>query len=106
MEKCDEEHSFPQSFQRGSKAGTGRDMHAIFAVCKSANGTRGNMPFGLYSEHQKPIHSNEYGTVFSSVAPINKKTFIPALNSGAVARSTLYILVCYKNSANESYLPK
>jgi hypothetical protein len=28
------------------------------------------------------------------------------MNSGAVARSTLYILVCYKGCANENYLPK
>ena len=44
--KSNEEHSFPQSFQRGSKAGTGRDMHAIFAADTSANGCRGNTPFG------------------------------------------------------------
>lgn len=49
LEKCDEEHSFPQSYQRGMRAGTGRDMHAIFAAFKSANGSRGNTPFGLYS---------------------------------------------------------
>ena len=53
--KCDEEHSFPQSYQRGSRAGTGRDMHAIFAAFKSANGSRGNIPFGKHSEEQKPI---------------------------------------------------
>lgn len=105
-ERCDEEHSFPQSFQRGSKAGTGKDMHAIYAVSKSANGMRGNMPFGIYSSEQKIIHSNEFGTVFSSVAPVYKKTFIPKLNSGAVARSTLYILITYNGCANESYFPK
>ncbi len=46
LSKSNEEHSFPQSFQRGSKAGTGRDMHAIFASDTSANGCRGNTPFG------------------------------------------------------------
>lgn len=44
--KANQEHSFPQSFQRGSKAGTGRDMHAIFASDSHANGSRGNVPFG------------------------------------------------------------
>lgn len=44
--KANEEHSFPQSFQKGSKAGTGRDMHAIFASDSSVNGSRGNIPFG------------------------------------------------------------
>ena len=28
------------------------------------------------------------------------------MNSGAVARSTLYILLCYKGCANPQYLPK
>jgi len=28
------------------------------------------------------------------------------MNSGAVARSTLYILLCYKGCANPDYLPK
>jgi hypothetical protein len=37
---------------------------------------------------------------------VKKKTYIPKINSGAVARSTLYILVCYKGCANEKYLPK
>ena len=44
--KANEEHSFPQSFQKGSKAGTGRDMHAIFASDSHVNGSRGNIPFG------------------------------------------------------------
>jgi len=44
--KSNEEHSFPQSFQKGSKAGTGRDMHAIFAADAHVNGSRGNIPFG------------------------------------------------------------
>lgn len=46
VSKANQEHSFPQSFQRGSKAGTGRDMHAIFAADSSVNGSRGNTPFG------------------------------------------------------------
>lgn len=58
LQKCDEEHSFPQSYQRGTKAGTGRDMHAIFAASKSANGSRGNTPFGLYSQKQIPIQTD------------------------------------------------
>lgn len=46
LEKANEEHSFPQSYQRGTKMHTGRDMHAIFAASTSANGSRGNTPFG------------------------------------------------------------
>lgn len=33
-------------------------MHAIFAACKSANGSRGNTPFGIYSEDQRAIEIN------------------------------------------------
>ena len=77
-------------------------MHAIFAAFKSANGSRGNTPFGIHSDTQKPIESDDFGTIFSG----KPKTYIPKLNSGAVARATLYILVCYKNCANPSYFPK
>ena len=100
--KCDEEHSFPQSYQKGMRSGTGRDMHGIFAAFKSANGSRGNLPFGVYSEEQKLIHEDENGTIFSG----KPMTYIPKMNSGAVARATLYVLLCYKNCANSNYLPK
>lgn len=33
-------------------------MHAIFAASKSANGSRGNTPFGVYSEKQIPIETD------------------------------------------------
>lgn len=59
--KANEEHSFPQSFQRGSKAGTGRDMHAIFASDSSVNGSRGNIPFG---NKGKMIEEDETGKVY------------------------------------------
>ena len=55
LAKCNEEHSFPQSFQKGIKSGTGRDMHAIFATGTSANGSRGNRPFGLVSKNDKLV---------------------------------------------------
>ena len=77
-------------------------MHAIFAAFKSANGSRGNIPFGQYSEEQKPIEKDEYGIILSG----KPKTYIPKINSGAIARATLYILLCYKNCANPEYLPK
>lgn len=48
------------------------------------------------------IEEDEYGTIFSG----KPKTYIPKMNQGAVARSTLYILLCYKGCANSSYLPK
>lgn len=100
LQKCDEEHSFPQSYQRGSRAGTGRDMHAIFSAGKSANGSRGNTPFGNFG---KLVESDRYGSLYKDG---NLKTYEPTLNSGAVARASLYILVCYKNCANPHYLPK
>lgn len=59
LQKCDEEHSFPQSYQRGSKSGTGRDMHAIFSAGKSANGSRGNTPFGNFG---KLVETDQYGS--------------------------------------------
>jgi endonuclease I len=100
LQKCDEEHSFPQSYQRGSKAGTGRDMHAIFSAGKSANGSRGNTPFGNFG---KLVAEDEYGKTYRDG---KLSTYEPKLNSGAVARASLYVLMCYKNCANENYLPK
>ena len=41
--------------QKGKKSGTGKDMHAIFAASKNANGSRGNMPFGMHSPEDKLI---------------------------------------------------
>lgn len=79
-------------------------MHAIYAASKSANGSRGNTPFGVYSEKQVPVEVDDFGVTYSGSG--NKRTYIPKMNSGAVARSTLYVLVCYKGSANSSYLPK
>lgn len=53
--KFDEEHTFPQSYQSGTKLGTGRDMHQMFAVCKSANGKRGNKAFALGELNKKKL---------------------------------------------------
>jgi endonuclease I len=75
-------------------------MHAIFAAGKSANGSRGNTPFGNFG---KVIEEDRNGKLYRDG---KLKTYEPALNSGAVARAALYILVCYKNCANEGYLPK
>lgn len=102
VEKCDEEHSFPQSFQQGSKKGTGRDMHAIFAASKNANGSRGNKPFGVLT-HGKVVRDDERGTVWEHG---NRKSYVPRMNSGAVARSTLYILTCYRGCAHPDKFPK
>ena len=59
--KSNEEHSFPQSFQRGSKSGTGRDMHAIFAADAHINGSRGNVSFG---NKGKIVSEDELGKDF------------------------------------------
>ncbi len=79
-------------------------MHAIFAASKSANGSRGNMPFGKHSPDDKLIQETEYGKIYVNKG--NRKTYIPKLNSGAIARSTLYILTTYKGCANPTYFSK
>lgn len=99
LAKANEEHSFPQSFQRGAKAGTGRDMHAIFASDTSANGCRGNTPFG---NKGKKTAEDPCGETFLFEG---RKYFQPKINRGALARASLYILVCYKGCANRKYLP-
>ncbi len=75
-------------------------MHAIFSAGKSANGCRGNTPFGNFGQL---IYEDQYGKIYKDG---KFKTYEPLLNSGAVARASLYILTCYKNCANEEYLPK
>eukprot|EP00919_Chromeraceae_sp_WS-2016_P037444 GHVR01089338.1.p1 GENE.GHVR01089338.1~~GHVR01089338.1.p1 ORF type:complete len:116 (-),score=5.85 GHVR01089338.1:5858-6205(-) len=75
-------------------------MHAIFAAGKSANGCRGNMPFGNTG---KLIEEDKNGAIYRNN---NKRTYMPKVNSGAVARASLYILVTFKNCANPSYFPK
>jgi endonuclease I len=69
-------------------------MHAIFAAHSSVNGSRGNIPFG---EVGKLLKEDNYGKIYCQ----NKtKYYSPNINKGALARASLYILVCYKNSAN------
>jgi len=75
-------------------------MHAIFSAGKSANGSRGNTPFGNFG---KLVESDRYGSLYKDG---KFQTYEPSINCGAVARASLYILVCYKNCANENYLPK
>ena len=74
-------------------------MHAIFAADSSANGSRGNTPFG---NKGKLVQENESGGVYLFEG---KKYFQPRINAGALARASLYILVCYKGCANPNYLP-
>lgn len=75
-------------------------MHAIFSASKSANGCRGNTPFGNFG---KLIYQDKYGKIYKDE---KLQTYEPLINSGAVARASLYILVCYKNCANQDYFPK
>jgi endonuclease I len=75
-------------------------MHAIFAADTSVNGSRGNVPFG---NKGKLIEENAVGAVYRYE---NMKLFEPKLNKGALARASLYILVCYAGCANSKYLPK
>jgi len=103
IEKCDEEHSVPQSYQAGTKKGCGRDMHQIFAASKNANGARGNAPFGYSNSINDGNKKETEGGVFYDG---KVKSFIPNCNKGAVARSTLYILVTYDKAMNEKKFPK
>ena len=75
-------------------------MHAIFAADPSTNGSRGNTPFG---NKGKLISEDPNGKTFLLEG---KKYFEPSINRGALARASLYILTCYKNCANQKYLPK
>lgn len=69
-------------------------MHAIFSAGKSGNGSRGNTPFGNFG---KLVYQDKYGKNYKDG---KLQTYEPKLNCGAVARASLYILVCYKNCAN------
>ena len=79
-------------------------MHAIFAASKNANGSRGNMPIGMFSPDDKLIEDGKYGQIYSNST--NRKTYVPNINTGTIARTTLYILTCYRGCANPSYFPK
>ena len=74
-------------------------MHAIFASDSSVNGSRGNIPFG---NKGKLIKSDLCGDTYMFNG---RRFFDPKINRGALARASLYILVCYKNCANKDYLP-
>lgn len=75
-------------------------MHAIFAADSHANGSRGNVPFGNLG---KIVEEDECGKTFRFQ---NHRFFEPKINKGALARASLYILVCYAGCAHPKYLPK
>lgn len=98
--KFDEEHTFPQSFQSGTKLGTGRDLHQIFAVSKSANGKRGNKIFGVGQTIKK---QNDFG-VFSKT---NKHKFYePKQNKSVAARGFLYVMQGYPGCVASDRFPR
>lgn len=99
--KCDEEHCVPQSWQATKTAHTGRDIHQMFAAWKSANGHRGNRPFG---DSGQPIERSEFGELFA-LQDCRQRLFLPALNRGAVARATLYVLVAYPGALDGGRVP-
>jgi len=112
--KVDEEHSLPQSYQSGSGKGTGRDMHQIFAAEKSANGQRGNLPFGVVdfvkktkNNYSELIKEDKYGAKYNNYLENGNstKSYIPKCNKGIVCRSTLYVLVCYSEALNSEVFP-
>ena len=75
-------------------------MHAIFAADSSVNGSRGNIPFG---NKGKVVEEDEVGRTYRQGG---QRFFEPRINRGALARASLYILVCYAGCANPHYLPK
>lgn len=75
-------------------------MHAIFASDSHANGSRGNVPFG---NKGNMIEENESGKIYRYEG---NRYFEPKINRGALARASLYILVCYQGCAHPQYLPK
>ena len=99
--KSDEEHLVPQSWHKGSQTHPGQDMHQIFIVSKSANGSRGNYVFGEV-DGTTPTHKVG-GWVYSNEG--DRKRFVPHHNVGAVCRATLYTLVAYEHTFHQSYFP-
>jgi hypothetical protein len=99
--KCDEEHCVPQSWQASKTAHTGRDIHQMFAAWKSANGHRGNRPFGVGSALKG---KSEFGKYFT-LEGLSQTMFVPNINQGAVARATLYVLVAYPKSLDRARIP-
>lgn len=110
LEKCDEEHCFPQSFQARTGKGCGRDLHQMFACIKEANGSRGNVPYGK-TENSKLIKDCFFGSYYDTKIKINGveeqyKSFVPKLNSGAVCRATLYIMTTYHEATDANRFPR
>ena len=127
--KADEEHLVPQSWHNKSKTHPGRDMHQIWVVEKSANGSRGNYVIGgvdnvtptnkvgglVYGKEREIKLKGRRGRKRSSrsgekeekvILKGNKSTrFIPHYNLGAICRATLYTLVCYEDTFHKSYFP-
>ena len=99
--KSDEEHLVPQSWHKGSRTHPGQDMHQIFIVSKSANGSRGNYIFGTIDGTEGT--NKVGGRVYTNG---NKKYFVPHHNLGAVCRATLYTLVAYEHTFHRSYFPE
>ena len=100
IQKIDEEHIMPQSFQSGSKSHCGRDMHQIFACTKKANQNRGNKNFGNFGEF---IKNDFCGKIYLFKG---KKNFEPYFNQGAIARALLYVLVCYQGAVWKEKFPR
>lgn len=99
--KCDEEHCVPQSWQASKTAHTGRDIHQMFAAWKSANGHRGNRPFG---HGTVLVEDSNFGKL-SSQEGCKQTLFLPHINRGAVARGTLYVLAAYPGALDRGRVP-
>ena len=89
----------PQSYQSKTGLGTGRDMHQMFAVGKSANGKRGNKAFGI---GKNKIKKTEYG-IYSKTEKI--KFYEPIVNKSTAARAFLYIMQGYPGCLGNDRFP-
>lgn len=93
--KFNEEHSFPQSYQHGSGAGTGRDAHHIFACDQHLNGSRGNKAFGAVAGVESLMANEGYAIFKESQEDGGRKLLLPHYNRGMLARGSLYTIVSY-----------
>lgn len=101
IEFYNEEHSFPQCYQAGTNSGAGKDLHQIFASDKDVNYARGKKPMGMVPDSVF-VKESKCGIVYKSG---KVKSFIPHCNKGAIARSFLYVLVCYGNICDHRKFP-
>jgi len=102
LQRANEEHCVPQSWQASKEAHTGRDVYDMYMSSTSANSHRGNRPFGAGTRFKTVTDAGEY----SSLDGLRQELFCPKYNKGACARSTLYIMVAYPKALDRARVPE